>query len=176
VAKNQYKSKGTLAPELIENKIFQIRGKKVMLDRDLADLYKIETRYLTRQVRRHKERFPSDFLLPLTQQKFVDLKCHFGTSSWGGTRKLPLAFTEHGILMLSSVLNSKRAIQVNIQIMRAFVKLRELMLSHKDLAQKIDNLERKFKKHDKNFTIVFEAMKKLLEPPKKPKRHIGFHL
>jgi hypothetical protein len=143
-----------------------------MLDRDLALLYGVETRYLTRQVRRHKERFPADFLLVLTQQEFAVLKCHFGTSSWGGTRKLPLAFTEHGILMLSSVLNSQRAIQVNIQIMRTFTKLRELMATHADLRRKIETME---KKYDHQFRIVFEAIKKLLEQPEKPKGRIGFH-
>ncbi len=170
--KKQTKSTKILIPqEYIENKILVIRGHKVMLDRDLADLYGVETRHLTRQVRRNQDRFPDDFLLTLTQKEFTDLKCHFGTSSWGGTRKLPFAFTEHGILMLSSVLNSKRAIQVNIQIMRTFTKLRELMATHKDLRRKIETME---KKYDHQFRIVFEAIKKLLDPPEKPKGKIGF--
>jgi len=170
--KKQTKSTKILIPQKrIENKILIIRGHKVMLDRDLADLYGVETRYLTRQVRRNQDRFPDDFLLTITQQEFANLKCHFGTSSWGGTRKLPFAFTEHGVLMLSSVLNSKRAIQVNIQIVRTFTKLRELMATHKDLRHKIESME---KKYDHQFRIVFEAIKKLFDPPEKPKGHIGF--
>ena len=157
--------------EIIQSRIFFVRGKKVMLDRDLAELYGVETKYLTRQVRRNIDRFPSDFLLHLTQQEVANLKRHFGTSSWGGTRKLPFAFTEHGILMLSSVLNSKRAIQVNIQIMRTFTRLREMLANHKDLKQKIEKME---KKYDYQFKVVFEAIKKLLEPPQKPKEPIGF--
>ncbi len=158
--------------EIIQNKILLIRGRKVMLDKDLAELYGVETKHLTRQVRRNKDRFPVDFLLPLTQQEVANLKCHFGTSSWGGPRKLPYAFTEYGILMLSSVLNSKRAIQVNIQIMRTFAKLRELMIEHRDLREKIEKME---KKYDHQFQIVFEAIKRLLEPPTKSKGSIGFH-
>lgn len=125
------KSKNVVSHEIIKDKILFIRGMKVILDRDLANLYAVETKYLTRQVRRHKERFPADFLLILTQQEFANLKCHFGTSNWGGTRKTPLAFTEHGILMLSSVLNSKKAIRVNIEIMRTFTQLREMAATHK---------------------------------------------
>ena len=151
---------------------FNSSGTKVILDKDLAELYGVETKYLTRQVRRNRERFPSDFLLLLTHQEFINLKCQFGTSSWGGSRKPPMVFTEHGILMLSSVLNSKRAIKVNIQIMETFTHLREMMVSHKDLKQKIEEME---KKYDYQFKIVFEAIKKLLDPPSQPKNPIGFH-
>jgi len=158
--------------EMIRNKILLIRGKKVMLDRDLAELYGVQTKYLTRQVRRNKDRFPSDFLLILTRQELTNLRCQFGTSSWGGLRYHPYAFTEHGILMLSSVLNSKRAIQVNIQIMRMFTRLREMLTSHKELKQKIEEME---KKYDHQFKVVFDAIKKLIEPPQKPKKRIGFH-
>ena len=165
----------TVVPhEIIEQKIFLIRGRKVMLDRDLAQLYGVETKYLTRQVRRNLDRFPPDFLFVLTAQEFRNLKCQIGTSSWGGTRKLPFAFTEHGILMLSSVLKSKRAIQVNIQIMRAFIKLRQLMISHRKLAQKIEELERKFTEHDEKFILVFETIRRLIEEEEKPKNPIGF--
>jgi hypothetical protein len=157
---------------VIENKILFLRGQKVLLDRDLAEMYGVETRYLTRQVRRNIERFPADFMLKLTPKELKILKCHFGTSNWGGTRKPPLAFTEDGILMLSSVLRSKRAIQVNIQIMRTFTKLREWMCTHSDLQRKIELLE---KKYDRQFKIVFDAIKKLLDPPSKPKEKIGFH-
>lgn len=157
----------------IEERIFIIRGKKVMLDTDLAMLYQVKTKYLNRQVRRNLERFPNDFMFQLTQTEFSNLKCHFGTSSWGGTRTLPLAFTEHGILMLSSVLKSKQAIAVNIHIMRVFTRLRELMIQHEDLEQRITELE---KKYDAQFKSIFEAIRRLLEPPPaKPKPPIGFH-
>ncbi len=159
--------------EIIQNKIFLIRGKKVMLDRDLATLYGVETKYLTRQVRRNKDRFPEDFLLHLTRQEVRNLRCHFGTSSWGGQRYLPYAFTEHGILMLSSVLNSSRAIQVNIQIMRTFTTLREMLTGHVELRRKIEEMEQKY---DYQFKVVFKTIKKLLDPPQKPKNPIGFHV
>ncbi len=169
---------GVLVPaEIIQNKILLIRGRKVMLDKDLAQLYEVSTSQLVRQVRRNKERFPADFMIQLRPAEFKNLKCQFGISSWGGNRKLPLAFTEQGIAMLSGVLHSPRAIQVNIQIMRVFVRLKELMISHKDLARKIEDLERKFSEHDERFVMVFEAIKRLLqekeEPPKK-KGPMGF--
>lgn len=171
---NSNSTKTLVAIECIENKILLVRGKKVMLDRDLAKLYGVETKYLTRQVRRNLDRFPSDFLLILTQQEFKNLKCHFGTSSWGGTRTPPLAFTELGIAMLSSILKSKKAINVNIQIMRTFTKLRELMSTHKELKEKIEKMEQKY---DYQFKVVFEAIKQLLDQPieDKPKTPIGFH-
>lgn len=144
-----------------------------MFDKDLAALYGVETKYLTRQVRRNLERFPEDFLLTLTKQEVANLRCQFGTSSWGGLRYRPFAFTEHGILMLSSVLNSKRALQVNIQIMRTFTKLREMLASHKELREKIEAME---KKYDHQFRIVFQAIRELLEPPpRRTKGPIGFH-
>ena len=160
--------------EKIQSKIFLIRGKKVMIDKDLAELYGVETEHLKRQVRRNLERFPDDFLLVLTQKESANLIRHFGGSRWGGTRKPPFAFTEHGILMLSSVLNSPRAIQVNIQIMRTFTKLRQLMIEHADLRKKIEEMESKY---DYQFKVVFKAIKELLEtPPQKPKKPIGFHV
>jgi phage regulator Rha-like protein len=159
--------------EIIQNKIFLIRGLKIMFDKDLAELYGVETKYLTRQVRRNIDRFPLDFLLTLSGKEVAILRCQFGTSTWGGSRYRPYAFTEHGILMLSSVLNSKRAIQVNIQIMRTFTQLREMLASHKELRRKIEEME---KKYDYQFQIVFKAIKELLEPPPpKPKSPIGFH-
>ncbi len=168
--------KALIPHEVIQNKIFLIRGAKVMFDKDLAELYGVNTNYLTRQVRRNIDRFPSDFLLTLTVQEVTILKRQFGTSSWGGTRKPPFAFTEHGILMLSSVLNSKRAIHVNIQIMRTFTQLREMLAGNKELRRKIKEME---KKYDHQFQIVFKAIKELLEPPAapppKPKGPIGFH-
>ena len=142
-----------------------------MLDRDLAGLYGVATGNLNKAVSRNIERFPEDFMFQLTKEEFKNLIFHFGTSSWGGTRKLPRAFTEQGVAMLSSVLKSKRAIQVNIQIMRAFIKLKEMLSTHKDLKQKIEEME---KRYDYQFKIVFDAIKQLLEPPVNPKGKIGF--
>ena len=163
--------------ERIERKIFLIREKKVMLGQDIAKLYEVEPRVLIQAVKRNKERFPKDFMFQLTRQELTNLKSQFVTSSWGGMRTPPYAFTEQGVAMLSSVLNSKRAIQVNIQIMRTFTKLRELLATHKDLQRKIETLEGKYKQHDKQFKVVFEAIRQLLEPPpvpEKPKGRIGF--
>ena len=162
-----------VAQEIIENKILLIRGKKVMLDRDLSMLYEVETRILTRQVKRNIKRFPDDFMFQLTREEFKNLKSQFGTSSWGGTRKLSYAFTEQGVAMLSGVLNSERAIEVNLQIMRTFIKLREMLSTHKDLKRKVEVME---KKYDQQFQIVFEAIHKLLGPPERPKGKIGFHV
>lgn len=168
--------------EQIEQKIYFLRGMKVMLDHDLAPLYDIEAKYLKRAVKRNLSRFPSDFMVKLTRQEYDSLRCQIGTlklKRGQHAKYLPYAFTEQGVAMLSSVLNSDRAIQVNIAIMRAFVKLREILLTHKDLARKIEELEAKFRKHDENFVIVFQAIKKLLEPPREPKKKklpIGFHV
>ena len=159
--------------DMIQNKIFIIRGKKVMFDKDLAGLYGVTTSALIQAVKRNSQRFPMDFIFQLNQQELNSLKSHFVISKGrGGTRKCPYAFTEHGILMLSSVLNSNKAIEVNIQIMRTFTKLRELMLVHKDLRQKIEEMERKY---DSQFQSVFNAIKRLIDPPvKKPKIPFGF--
>ncbi len=149
--------------EIIENKIFIIRGQKVMLSVHLAKLYEVQVRTLVQAVKRNAERFPKDFMFQLNHQEYENLKSQIVISSWGGARRAkPYAFTQEGIAMLSSVLNSPRAVQVNIQIMRAFVKLRELMISHKDLARKIEQLEEKFNKHDENFVIVFKVIIDLL--------------
>ena len=157
--------------EIIENKILFLRGKKVMLDKYLATLYRVETFNLNKAVKRNIDRFPEDFMFQLNNEEFKNLIFHFGISSWGGTRKLPYAFTENGVAMLSSVLNSKRAVQVNIQIMRTFTRFREMLLTHKDLKQKIEAME---KKYDYQFKVVFDTIKQLLEPPQKPKKRIGF--
>jgi len=164
-----------LAPESIASKILLIRGQRVMLDADLAKLYGVETKYLKRQVRRNIERFPPDFLIRLTRKEYQEvLRCQIGTLEIGQYSKyLPYVFTEHGVAMLSSVLNSRQAILVNIQIMRAFTQLRRAFLTNKDLKRKIEEMERKY---DGQFRIVFTAIRKLLEPPpEKPKRKIGFH-
>jgi len=148
---------------MIEKRIFVIRGKKIMLDRDLAELYGVETRQLKRQVRRNIERFPDDFMFELTKAELENWVCQFGTpKDKMGLRLKPMAFTEHGILMLSSVLNSKKAIQVNIQIMRIFTKIRGLALTYEDLRQKIENMERRY---DVKFRIIFDAIKDELPPP-----------
>jgi hypothetical protein len=161
--------------ELIERRIYLIRGHKLMLDADLAELYGVETKVLTRAVRRNIERFPEDFMFQLSAAEFANLRFQFGTSSsWGGRRYRPYAFTEQGVAMLSSVLHSKRAVQVNIGIMRAFVRLREMLAAHKDLARKLDKME---KKYDAQFRVVFDAIRKLMNPPpEKPLRPIGFRI
>lgn len=157
--------------ELIERKIFLIRNKKVLLDKDLAELYGVETRDLNKAVKRNIDRFPDDFMFQLTNEEFENLKFHFGTSSWGGTRKLPYAFTENGVAMLSSVLSSKLAIHVNIQIMRTFTRLREILLTHKDLSRKLSDME---KKYDSQFKVVFDAIRELMSPAIPKKGKIGF--
>ena len=143
-----------------------------MLDADLADLYGVETKALNRAVRRNVGRFPDDFMFQLTFDEAENLKCQFGTSRWGGRRYQPYAFTEQGVAMLSSVLRSERAVRVNIEIMRAFVQLRQMLASHADLARKLVALE---KKYDAQFKIVFDAIRELMTPPEPPrKRRIGF--
>ena len=159
--------------ENITSKIYFIRDHKVMLDRDLAELYGVETGQLKRAVRRNVDRFPSDFMFVLTIKENNSLRCQFGTLEGKGkhSKYLPIAFTEQGVAMLSSVLNSKRAIQVNIQIMRVFTKLRKMLATHDDLRQKIEAMENKY---DEQFKIVFEAIKQLLKEDEKPKKKIGF--
>ena len=159
--------------QLIESKILFIRSKKVMLDRDLAILYEVETKMLNRAVKRNIERFPNDFMFQLSKEEYDELlRCQFGTLKRGQHSKyLPYAFTENGVAMLSSVLNSQRAIQVNIQIMRTFNQIREMLATHTELKQKIEDMERKY---DYQFKIVFETIKQLIEPPQKSKKRIGF--
>jgi phage regulator Rha-like protein len=156
----------------LERAIFRVRGQRVMLDADLAELYGIETGALVRAVKRNVERFPADFAFQLSNEEFADLRCHLGISNTrGGRRYLPYAFTEQGVAMLSSVLNSDRAIQVNIAIMRAFVRLREILATHKGLARKLEALERKY---DHQFSAVFDAIRRLMTPPCRRPRPIGF--
>jgi len=158
--------------ESIVKKIYVFRGQKVMLDSDLASLYDVKTKQLTRQVRRNTERFPKEFMFQLTRKEFEILRCQFGTSSWGGHRYLPYAFTEHGVAMLSSVLTSSKAIQINIMIIKAFIKIREILSTHKKLAIKIAQLETKY---DEQFVMVFNALKHLMKEPEKKKiGQIGF--
>lgn len=162
--------------ERIEKKIFLIRNQKIMLDSDIAKPYGTETKILNKAVSRNQDRFPKDFMFQLTSEEWSSLKFHSGTSKKGrGERRfLPYAFTEQGIAMLSSVLNSKRAIQINIQIMRAFVKLREILSTHKELAQKLKKLELKIDSHDQQIQTIFEVINQLLTTRKKPIRKIGF--
>jgi phage regulator Rha-like protein len=143
-----------------------------MLSTDLAELYGVEPRVLVQAVKRNIERFPEDFMFQLNEEEFSDLKSQFVTSSWGGIRRAaPYAFTEQGVAMLSSVLRSKRAVQVNVEIMRAFVRLRRMLATHEDLARKLDALE---KKYDSQFKAVFDAIRQLMAPPEQKRRHIGF--
>ncbi len=159
--------------ERIEKRIFFLRGQKVMLDADLAELYGVTTKAFNRAVKRNIERFPEDFMFPLTIQEVANLRCQIGTSrSWGGRRFLPLAFTEHGAIMAANVLNSQRAIDASVYVVRAFVRLRELIASNKDLARRLDELE---KKYDSQFKIVFDAIRELMSPIESPpKPRIGF--
>mgnify|MGYP001614833503 CR=1 FL=1 len=162
--------------ERIECSILLLRGHKVMLDADLAALYGVATKVLVQSVRRNPSRFPEDFMFQLTFQEFTRLRSQIVTSNTerrrGGRRHLPYAFTEQGVAMLSSVLRSKRAIQVNVEIMRAFVRLRQMLASHADLARKLDALERRY---DAQFKIVFDAIRELMAPPSQKPRPIGFH-
>lgn len=162
----------------IERCIFLIRGHKVMLDFHLAGLYGVETKNLNKAVKRNLSRFPADFMLQLTPEEFGNLKFQIGTSSstHGGRRKPVSAFTEQGVAMLSSVLRSERAVQVNVAIMRTFVRLRETLSLHKELAHKLAELERKIESHDEGIRTLFEAIRQLMTPPEKPQRRIGFHV
>jgi hypothetical protein len=155
----------------ITSRIYTIRGVKIMLDRDLAELYEVPTKALKQSVKRHIKRFPSDFMFELSYQEFKDLRSQIVTSSWGGTRYKPMAFTEQGVAMLSGVLNSGRAIEVNIQIMRAFVQLRRLVIDHAELKREIDELR---DLTEERFRIVFEVLDQLVSDEKKPRRKIGY--
>ncbi|MBU2575813.1 ORF6N domain-containing protein [Patescibacteria group bacterium] len=162
--------------EIIANKIYIFRGHRVMIDSDLAQLYDVEIKNLTRQVRRNIDRFPEDFMFQLTSGEFDSLRCHFVTlkKNRGQHRKyLPYVFTEQGVAMLSSVLRSKRAVQVNIQIMRTFTKIRELLATNEVLRKKIEAMESKY---DQKFKVVFDVIKKLISEDKKPKTQIGFEI
>ncbi len=146
-----------------------------MLDADLAELYQVTTGNLNLAVRRNPDRFPVDFMFQLTKEEFKNLRLQFAASNWGGRRYPPYAFTEHGVAMLSSVLKSQRAVQMNILIIRAFVKLRELLATHKDLARKIEDLERQQKKYGEQLAAVYSVVKRLIAAPREPKRRpIGF--
>jgi hypothetical protein len=162
----------TVTTEQIERSIHFIRGHRVMLAPDLALLFGVATRRLNEQVKRNVDRFPPDFMFQLSVQELRDLKSQIATSSWGGTRTLPYAFTEHGTVMLANVLNSPTAVTASIEVVRAFVRMRQMVVAHKELARKIEALERKY---DGQFEVVFEAIRELMAPPEPRKKgRIGF--
>ncbi|MFC2123959.1 ORF6N domain-containing protein [Bacteroidota bacterium] len=170
--KKQYEV--AIPDEVVMNKIYLIRTRKVMLDKDLAELYGVETKQLKRAVRRNVIRFPDDFMFELNKQEIDNLRCLFGTSSWGGTRYAPMAFTEQGVAMLSSILNSDRAIKVNIQIIRIFSRMRQMLLTNKDLLIKMDELEKKVAGHDEKIHLIFDYLKQFIKEQEKPRTRIGF--
>ena len=167
---------GPIPETLVTSKIYVVRNKKIMLDRDLAELYEVETRVLNQAVNRNIERFPEEFMFQLTSDEFEILKSQIVTSSWGGTRKIPFAFTEYGVAMLSSVLRSKRAIQVNIQIMLVFSKIREMLLDSLSMKLDIEEIKKRLNCQDKNLELVFSYLDELIEKRKNsPTRNpIGF--
>jgi hypothetical protein len=170
------KNKGsTLLPiEHIARSILILRRQRVLLDSDLAALYGVETRRLNEQVRRNRSRFPADFIFELADEELANLKSQFATSSWGGRRKRPMAFTEHGAIMAATVLNSPRAVEMTIHVVRAFVQLRDLLASNRQLAAKFAELERKVSSHDQAIVGIVEALRELMQPPTPKKRPIGF--
>lgn len=162
----------TSSAGLVERAILLLRGHRVMLDADLAQLYQVSVGRLNEQVARKRNRFPEDFMFQLSEAEYANLKSQFAiSSSWGGRRSPPYAFTEQGVAMLSSVLHSSRAVQVNVEIMRAFVRLREMLQTNKELARKLDALETKYYSQ---FKVVFQAIRELMTPPVKPRKEIGF--
>ena len=163
--------------QFVERRIYLIRGQKVMIDVDLAELYGVSTKQLNQQVQRNQKRFPPDFMFQLTKEETENLRSQFATSrsAHGGRRTLPYVFTEHGVAMLSSVLKSERAIEVNITIMRAFIQLRQMMESNEELNRKFVAVIRKLSTHDKYFRVVFDELKKLAEEPRQPRKPIGFN-
>ncbi len=163
-----------LSDDIVVNKIYEIRNLKVMLDSDLASLYGVETKVLNQSVKRNNDRFPEDFMFELTKSEWQNLKSQFVTSSWGGRRKLPFVFTEHGVLMLSSVLSSQQAIQVNIQIVRIFSRLRKLMTEHNEYKLEMVDVKRRLTNHDKNIETIFSYIDELAEKKLEPRRRIGY--
>jgi len=167
----------TIPDEIITNKIFLIRDQKVMVDRDLAELYGVETKYLKRQVKRNTNRFPEDFMFELTKEEFANWRSQFVTSNSSnkmGLRYAPYVFTEQGVAMLSSVLNSPKAIAVNIKIIRVFTKLREMLFNNKDLLLRMEKIERKLSSQNKNIELVFQYLDELIEKKEKPIEKIGY--
>ncbi|HRH11586.1 MAG TPA: ORF6N domain-containing protein [Bacteroidia bacterium] len=170
--------KVSVPEEVIVNQIYLIRGHKVLLDKDLANLYQVTTGNLNKAVQRNLKRFPSDFMFQLNEEEFKNLIFQNGTSSWGGTRKLPFAFTEQGVAMLSGILNSDRAINVNIQIMRVFTRIRQVLIDNTELRLAIEEIRKKTNNNAKNIEIVFQYLDELIEKKEstKPRRKIGYKL
>ena len=169
-------SKAIIRVGRIAQTIYLLRGQRVMLGQDLSSLYGVSAGALTQAVKRNANRFPKDFVFQLTAEEFANLKSQFVISSWGGGRHRPYAFTEQGVAMLSSVLKSARAVKVNIAIMRAFVRLREILETNRALAQKFAELEKRVGKHDEEIGAIIEAIRRLMAPETKPAREIGFHV
>ncbi len=167
----------TITEEAVISKIYLIRDRKVMIDSDLAELYEVETKQLKRQVRRNLERFPEDFMFELTKPEFDNLRSQFGTSKWGGNRYAPIVFTEQGVAMLSSVLNSSRAIAVNIRIIRVFARMREMLTDNLYLKLEIEDIKKKLSRHSKNIELVFSYLDELIKNKdnEKPRRQIGYN-
>ncbi len=168
----------TKSDDIITNRIFTIRGMKVMIDRDLAELYGVETKRLKEAVRRNSKRFPSDFMFEMTKEEFNNWRTQIASSNSDlmGLRYKPFCFTEQGVTMLSCVLNSKQAIEVNIRIIRVFAKMRELVNSHKDILLKLEELERKVSSHDEQILLIFEYLKKLIAPETKIRKRVGYKI
>lgn len=167
----------SIADEIIMNKIYFIRGRKIMIDRDLAELYQVETKRLKEAVRRNINRFPDDFMFEMDGQELENWRTQIATSNLSdkmGLRYAPFCFTEQGLTMLSCILNSDRAIAVNIRIIRIFTRMREMLLTHKDILLKLEQLERKVDRHDEDIQLIFNYLKQLLNPPQTPRRKIGF--
>jgi hypothetical protein len=169
-------SKEIIPVQRVAQSIRWICGQKVLLDSDLAALCGVTSGNLNKAVKRNAQRFPSDFMFRLSTQQVQNLRFQFGISRWGGRRALPYVFTEQGIAMLSSVVNSDRAIRVNIAIMRVFVKLRQTLETNRELGQNFSELEQRVGKHDEEIAAILEAIRRLMAPPKKPRREIGFHV
>lgn len=166
------------ADEAVMNKIYLIRGQKVMIDRDLAELYEVETKRLKESVRRNESRFPKDFMFEMTKKEFENWRTHFASSTKEdkrGLRYAPFCFTEQGVTMLSCILNSERAIDVNIQIIRIFTKMKEMLLTHKDILLQLQKIETKLTSHDHDLQLIFNYLKKLINPPQEPRQRIGFN-
>jgi len=167
-------TKTGITAQRVINVIYNVRGKKVMMDSDLAELYGVTTGNLNKAVARNLVRFPEDFMFELTKEEFNNLRSEIGSSSWGGRRKPPKVFTEQGVAMLSGVLQSDRAVKVNIQIMRVYTKMREMLLTHKDLLLKVEAIEKKVTKNDKEIKAVFSYLKKFIQQQKTPRKAIGY--
>ena len=172
--KDSEKEKSIIPIEVVSQKILFIRGQKVMLDVDLAELYGVSVKRMNEQIKRNTDRFPIDFMFQLTKDELENLRSQIATSSWGGRRYLPFAFTEHGVAMLASVLKSKRATEMSIFIVRTFIKIREILASNKDLAQKIEELQKEQKAQNRHINSIYTMLEKLISEPIKSAKPIGF--